>query len=74
MRYKSSPYLGSNISSTENDVNIRIGKALNAINRLMTIWRYDLSGKIKRDFFFHAGAISVLLHGCTTSTLTEILI
>ena len=36
-------YLGSNISSAESDVNIRIGKALPAINRLLTIWKSDLS-------------------------------
>ena len=38
-------YLGYNISSTENHVNIRIGKAWIAIDRLS-----DLSDIIKRDF------------------------
>ena len=41
-------YLGSNISSTESDFNILIGKAWTTIDRLMTIWKSDLSDKIKR--------------------------
>ena len=44
-------YHGSNISSTESDVNIRIGKALTVIDRLLIIWKSDLPDKIKRDFF-----------------------
>ena len=44
-------YLGNNISSIESDVNIRLEKARNAINRLPIILKFDLSDKIKRDFF-----------------------
>ena len=44
-------YLGSNISSTESDVKIHIGKARTAIERLPTIWKYDLFDKIKQEFF-----------------------
>ena len=44
-------YLGSNISSTESDVNICLAKEWPAINRLLIIWISDLSDKIKWDFF-----------------------
>ena len=44
-------YLGSNISSTERDVNICIEKLWTVIDRLSIIGKYDLSDKIKRDFF-----------------------
>ena len=48
-------YLGSNISSTESDINIHIGK----INGLMTIRKSDLSDEIKQEFF-HVVAMSIL--------------
>ena len=54
-------YLGSNISSTESDVNIRKGYAWTAIDR---------SDKIKFEYF-QAVAVSVLLYSRTTWTLTE---
>ena len=41
-------HLGSNISSTERDVNIFMRKAWPAIYRLRTIWKSDFSDKIKR--------------------------
>ena len=44
-------YLSSNISSTESNVNICLAKAWTTISRLSTIWEFDLSGKIKQDFF-----------------------
>ena len=44
-------YVGSNISSTERNVNNRIGKAWIATDKLWIIWKYDLFDKIKRDFF-----------------------
>ena len=40
-------YLGSNISSTESDVNIRFGNALTASDWMLSIWKSDLSDKIK---------------------------
>ena len=58
-------YLGNNISSNEINVNIRIRKALIAIDRLKTcmeiwsLWPNETS-------FFQAVAMSVLLYGCTT--------
>ena len=44
-------YLGSSISSTENDINTRLAKAWTAINRLSVIWKSDLTNKIKHSFF-----------------------
>ena len=40
-------YLGSNITLTQNNVNIHIGKAWTTINKLSTIWKSNLSSKIK---------------------------
>ena len=39
-------YLDSNISLTESDINICIGKAFTAIIRLLTIWKSNLSARI----------------------------
>ena len=64
------PYLSSKISSTENEVNICLVKAWKAIDRLLIIWKSDVSDKIKRDFL-QAVAVSILLYGCTTWTLTR---
>ena len=58
-------YLGSNASSTENDINTRLVKAWIAIDKLSVIWKSDLSVKIK------AAVVSILLCGCTTWTLTK---
>ena len=45
-------YLGSSVSSTENDINTWVAKAWTAINRLSVIWNSDLTDQIKRSFFF----------------------
>ena len=50
-------YLGSNISSTETDVNIRIRKTLTAIDRLSTIEKSNLLDEIKLELF-HVVAVS----------------
>ena len=63
-------YLGSNISSTESDVNIYLEKAWTAISRLLIIWKFDLSKKIKWDLF-QTLARSILVYGCTTWMLTK---
>ena len=63
-------YFGSNISSTESDINIRFGNSRTAIDRLTTIWNSDLSDKIKREFF-QAVIVSVLLYRSTTYIHTE---
>ena len=64
-------YLGINVSSTENDITMRLAKVSVAIDRLSVIWKLDLPDKIKRSFFLQAAVVSVLLFGCTTWTLTE---
>ena len=63
-------YLGSSVSSTETDINMRLAKAWTAIDRLSIIWKSDLTNKIKRSFF-QAAVVSILLYGCTTWTLTK---
>ena len=44
-------YRGSNISSTEKDVILRIWKEWSAIDSLTTVRKSNLSGKVKREFF-----------------------
>ena len=63
-------YLGSSVSSTEADIDTRLTKAWTAINRLSVIWKSDLTDKMKISFF-QAAVVSILLHGCTTWTLTK---
>ena len=63
-------YLGSCVSSTENDIDTRLTKAWTAIDRLSIIWKSDLTDKMKRSFF-QAAVVSILLYGCTTWTLTK---
>ena len=63
-------YLGSNVSSTEKDIDTWLSKAWTAINRLSIIWKSDLTDKMKRSFF-QAAVILILLYGCTTWTLTR---
>ena len=58
------------VSSTKNDNNTRLAKAWTAIDRLSVIWKSDISDKIKHNFF-QAVVVSILLYGCTTSTLTK---
>ena len=54
----------------EKDIETRLTKAWTAINRLSTIWKSDLTDKMKRSFF-QAAVTSILLYGCTTWTLTK---
>ena len=63
-------YLGSSVSSTENDIDTRLTKAWTAIDRLSIIWKSDLTDEMKRSFF-QAVVVSILLYGCTTWTLTK---
>ena len=62
-------YLGSSVSSTENDIDKRLTKAWTGIDRLSIIWKSDLTDEMKRSFFL-AAVVSILLYGCTTWTLT----
>ena len=63
-------YLGSSVSSTEKDIDTRLTKAWRAIDRLLIIWKSNLTDKMKRSFF-QAAVVSILLYGCTTRTLTK---
>ena len=63
-------YLGSNVSSTEKDIDTRLTKAWTAIDRLSIIWKSNLTDKMKRSSF-QAAVVSILLYGCTTWTLAK---
>ena len=41
-----------------------------AIDRLLVIWKSDLTNEMKRSFF-QAAVVSILLYGCTTWTLAK---
>ena len=43
------PYLGSSVSSTETDINMRLAKAYKAIDWLSVIWKSNLTDRI--NFF-----------------------
>ena len=58
------------ISSTEKDIDTRLTKSWTAIDKLSIIWKSDLTDKMKRNYF-QAAVMSILLHGCTTWTLTK---
>ena len=49
---------------------MRLAKVWTAIDKLSVIWKSDMANKIKRNFF-QAAVVSILLYGCTTSTLTK---
>ena len=63
-------YLESSVSSTNTDTNTRLAKAGTAINRLLVIWKSDLTDEMKGSFF-QAAVVLILLYGCTTWTLTK---
>ena len=63
-------YLGSSVSSTETDIDMRLTKAWTDINRLSVIWKSDMTDKMKR-IFSQAATVSILLYRRTTSTLTK---
>ena len=63
-------YLGSSVSSTETDINMRLAKAWTAIDKISVIWKSDLTNKMKRSFF-QAAVVSILLYGCTMWMLTK---
>ena len=65
-----STYLGNRSSSTKRDVDIRIVKVWTDICRLSIIWKSNLFDKIKWDFF-QVVAVSKLVYGCSTWTLTK---
>ena len=63
-------YLGSSVSSTENDIDTRLTKAWTAIETLSIIWKSDLTDEMKRSFL-QAAVVSMQLYRCTTWTLTK---
>ena len=63
-------YLGSSVSSTEKDIDMRLTKAWTAIDKFSIICKSDLTDKMKRSFF-QAAVVSILLYGCTTRMLTK---
>ena len=44
-------YLGNSVSLTKTDINTRLAKAWTAIDKLLVIWKSDLTNKIKQFFF-----------------------
>ena len=58
-------YLGSSVSSTEKDTDSRLTKAWTDIDRVLIIWKSNLTDKMKRSFF-QATVVSILLYGSTT--------
>ena len=54
-------YLGSSVESTEKDIETRLTKAWTTINRLSTIWKSDLTDKMKRSFFPGSGHIDTAI-------------
>ena len=63
-------YLGSSVSSTETDIDMRLAKASADIDRLSVMWKSDLTDKMMRSFF-QAVTVSILLYRCTTWTLNK---
>ena len=63
-------YLGISVSYTEKDIDTPLTKAWTAIDKLLIIWKADLTDKMKRRFF-QTVVVSILLYGCTTWTLTK---
>ena len=63
-------FLGSSVSSTETDIDMRLAKVLIAIDRLLVIWKSDLTDKMKHSFL-QAAVVSILLYGCTIWTLIK---
>ena len=62
--------IASCVSSTKKEIDMRLTKAWEAMDKLSVIWKSDLTDKVKR-IFFQAAIVSILLYGCTTWTLTK---
>ena len=63
-------YLGSEISSMDKDIKIRIAKSWSALDKLSSIWKSNLTATLKRNVF-RAVVDSVLLYGSEAWTLTK---
>ena len=49
---------------------MRLTKAWTAIDKLLIIWKSNLTDKMKHSFF-QAAVVPILLYGCTTWTITK---
>ena len=65
-------YLGSWLASSATDMNIRIGQAWSALNKLDKIWKSSLKREMKIKLF-QLLVLSILLYGAETWTLTQTL-
>ena len=54
-------YLGSSVSSTKTDINMRLAKPWTAIDRLSVIWKLDLTDKMKCSFFPSDGRVDTAI-------------
>ena len=54
-------YLGSSVSSTENDINTWLAKAWTATDGLSVRWKSDLIYKTKRSFFPSSGRVDTAI-------------
>ena len=63
-------YLGSWIATSKKDMEVRIGLAWKALNKMRTVWKSNLKRSLKVQFF-RAIVESVLLYGSETWTLTK---
>ena len=61
--------LGSEISSTKKQMEIRIAKAWTALNKMDTFWKSVLSDNLRRSFF-RATVESVLMYSASAWSLT----
>ena len=62
-------YLGSYISSTGKDIDMRKAQAWRALHKLNNIWHSNMSDDLKRSIFV-ASVESILTYGCEAWTLT----
>ena len=51
-------YLGSSVSSTENEINVRLVKAWTAIDKISIIWKSDSSDEIKHNILPSIGRVN----------------
>ena len=58
-------FLGSSVSSTETGINTRLANTWTANDKLLVLWKSDLTDRINSSFFL-AAFVSILLYGCTT--------
>ena len=63
-------YLGSRVLSIKTNIKMRLAKAWTAIDKLLVIWKSDLTNKMKHTFSQEV-VVSILLYGCTKRTLTK---